>query len=402
MTTSFLEDAKTGNRNALIKREIIRQYLTGGDCSLTDLSREMNLSVPTVTRLVGELIEEGFVHDFGKQSTNGGRRPNIYGLNPDAGYFVGVEVKNGNLDFGVINFKGRLIEYRPDIAFELSDSMESLDALCARVGAFIDSLSVPREKVLSIGFNLSGRVDSQSGYSFSYYYTEDKPLTQLLEERLGCSVNIENDSRAMAYGEYMCGGCNNESTVLCINASWGLGVGIIIDGRLFYGNSGFSGEFGHFPFFDNEIICRCGKRGCLETGASGIAVHRIFREKLQEGRVSLLSEQFAREGNVSLDDILEALRSEDVLSIEVVEQVSHNLGKAIAGLINLFNPRLIVIGGTLSAAGQYLMLAVQGAVCKYSLQLVSKDTEIRLSTLGGKAGVLGACMLARSKTLSLL
>lgn len=73
MTTSFLEDAKTGNRNALIKREIIRQYLTGGDCSLTDLSREMNLSVPTVTRLVGELIEEGFVHDFGKQSTNGGR-----------------------------------------------------------------------------------------------------------------------------------------------------------------------------------------------------------------------------------------------------------------------------------------------------------------------------------------
>lgn len=400
--SSFLKLASEGNKNAIIKRRIIRQYLTGGDCSLTDLSREMGLSVPTVTKLVGELIDEGFVHDFGKQSTSGGRRPNLYGLNPDAGYFLGVDVCNNHVSFGLINFKGRLIKYKKEVPFSLAKTKPSLDELCDLIDATIAGFGIARKKILSIGINLSGRVDSASGYSFSYFYTEDKPLTRLLEERLGCNVNIENDSRAMAYGEYMCGGCNNEKNVICINVSWGLGIGIILNGQLFYGHSGFSGEFGHFPFFDNEIICRCGKRGCLETGASGLAVHRIICEMLAQGRASMLSEKYDATGDVSLNDILDAVHKEDVLAIEVVEQVSHQLGKAIAGLINIFNPELIIIGGTLSTAGQCLMLAVQSAIYKYSLQLVSKDTTVRLSTLAGEAGVLGACMLARSKTLCLV
>ncbi len=400
--SSFLKLASEGNKNAILKRKIIRQYLTGGDCSLTDLSREMGLSVPTVTKLVGELIDEGFVHDFGKQSTNGGRRPNLYGLNPDAGYFLGIDVCNKHISFGLINFKGRLIKYKKEVPFVLANTMESLDELCRIIDSTIGTFGIARKKILSIGINLSGRVDSASGYSFSYFYTEDKPLTALLEERLGCTVNIENDSRAMAYGEYMCGGCNNEKDIICINVSWGLGLGIILNGQLFYGHSGFSGEFGHFPFYDNEIICRCGKRGCLETGASGSAVHRIICEMLAQGRASMLSEKFETTGDVSLNDILDAVQKEDVLAMEVVEQVAHQLGKAIAGLINLFNPTLIIIGGALAKAGQCLMLAIQSDIYKYSLQLVSKDTTVRLSTLGDESGILGACMLARSKMLCLV
>lgn len=160
----------------------------------------------------------------------------------------------------------------------------------------------------------------------------------LLEERLGYTVFIENDTRAAAYGEYM----NNESyaqqTLLYVNASWGLGIGIIIDGKLFYGHSGFSGEYGHFPFNDEEIICRCGKRGCLETVASGSALYRMFLEKLEAGSVSVLSDKFKSTGKITMEDILSAIESEDVLAIEILETVGHNLGKAIAGLINIFNP----------------------------------------------------------------
>ncbi|MDR0510356.1 MAG: ROK family protein [Rikenellaceae bacterium] len=402
MNNSFLQQASEGNRSALLKKEIIRQCITGGYYTIPELSREMNISVPTVTKLIGELKDEGFVYDFGKHGANGGRKPSIYGLNPDAGYFVGVDLKNDRMDMGVIDFKGNFTEYQTFRNFLLENSQQSFDELCSIINSFLDGLPVSRQKILAVGINLSGRVNSESGYSYSFYFVEEKPIAMLLEEKLGCNVYIENDSRAMAYGEYMMGAAHNERDMLFVNASWGLGIGIVIDGRLCYGKSGFSGEFGHFPFFENEIICRCGKRGCLETGVSGSAVHRMFLEKLGEGRASMLSGRYKKGEPITLDDIMLAVTKEDVLAIEITEEVGNLMGRAISGLVNLFNPELIVIGGTLATARDYLMLPIKSAINKHSLLLVSKDTTIKFSKLGEKAGVAGACMLSRGKLLRLL
>ncbi len=401
MNTSFLQQSCDGNKSASLKKELMRLFVVNGNFSITDLSKEVNISAPTITKLIGELISEGFVIDFGKQGTSGGRRPNMYGLNPEAGYFVGVDIKKDSLSLGLITFKGQLIEHE-DKTFILENTMQSLDKLCSLINSYISKLSVPKDKILAVGVNISGRVNSESGYSYSFYYLDEKPLSMLIEERIDCSVFIENDSRSMTYGEYMLGENNSPKNMLFINASWGLGIGIIIDGKLYYGKSGFSGEYGHFPFFDNEIICRCGKRGCLETGASGSAVHRIFMEKLKEGRVSMLSNKYGRGEQITLEDIMDAVLKEDVLAIEIMESVGNELGKAISGLINLFNPELIVIGGTLSSARDYILLPIKSAINKYSLILVSKDTKVKISKLGDKCGIMGACMLARSKTLGLL
>lgn len=400
MTNSFLKEASEGNKNAILKQKLICQCIFGGDSSITYLSKAVNLSVPTVTKLIGELIEDGFVHNFGEQGTAGGRRPNIYGLNPYAGYFVGVDIHNDSVTMAVMNFKGQLMGEKT-VDFCMDHDTHSIDMLCEVINKFVQKYKIDREKVLAIGVNISGRVNSNTGYSYSYFFVEEQPLTQMLEERLGCTVFIENDTRAATYGEYMYGNSHSEQTMLYINASWGLGLGMIIDGKVFYGKSGFSGEFGHFPMFDNDIICRCGKRGCLETAASGSALHRIFLEKLREGQASMLSDKFNRGENITLNDILDALLKEDVLAYEVLESVAHNLGQAIAGLINMFNPETIVIGGTLSVAREYLMLPLRNAVNKYSLMLVNKDTQIKFSTLGKQAGVVGACLLARSKILGI-
>lgn len=402
MKNTFLQQSYDGNKTASLKKELIRLFVLNGNYSITDLSREVNISVPTMTKLIGELITEGFVLDFGKQGTSGGRRPNMYGLNPDAGYFIGVDINKDNISLGLINFKGQLIEYEPDKPFVLENTIHSLDKLCAIIKSFITKVTVSKEKILAVGVNLSGRVNSQSGFSYSFYYLDEKPLSTLIEERLDYTVYIENDSRSMTYGEYMHGENSNFKDMLFINASWGLGIGIIIDGKLYYGKSGFSGEFGHFPFFDNEIICRCGKRGCLETGASGSAMHRMFMEKLSEGRVSTLSNKYNKGEQITIEDIMDAVHKEDVLAIEIIESVGNELGKAISGLINLFNPELIVLGGTLANAKDYIMLPIKSAINKYSLIRVSKDTNIRLSKLGEKCGIMGACMLARSRTLGIL
>lgn len=161
----------------------------------------------------------------------------------------------------------------------------------------------------------------------------------------------------------------------------------------------FSGELGHMPAFNNEIMCHCGKKGCLETEASGSALHRILLERIANGEESILSHRAKDTENIlTLDEIIDAINKEDLLCIEIIEEIGQKLGKQIAGLINLFNPELVIIGGTISQTGDYILQPIKSAVRKYSLNLVSQDSTIALSKLKSKAGVIGACMLARSRT----
>jgi predicted NBD/HSP70 family sugar kinase len=204
----------------------------------------------------------------------------------------------------------------------------------------------------------------------------------------------------MAYGEFLSGVVRKERNVLFVNVSWGLGMGMILDGRLYYGTSGYAGEFGHFPLLQNDEICRCGKVGCLETGASGSALHRLMLEKLREGRPSLLSEQYKAGKDLSLEDILDAIQKEDVAAIECIETIGGTLGRAVAGLINLFNPDMVVIGGRLSQTEHYLMPPLRSAVNKYSLNLVNNDTVIKASRLGKEAGAIGASLLSKARLLN--
>ena len=400
MKTSFL--SSIDGRNSFLKKKIIALCINDGDYSLADLSKELNTSIPTITKLVGELIDEGFLVDMGKQGTTGGRRPSIYGLNPSAGYLVGTEVRRKSISVAVTNFKGQLIDYYKEVPFVLKNSEESFRELCKLVTDLIEKIGVSHDHVLAYGFNLSGRVNNETGYCFTYFIGEDRPIAAFLEDELECPVYVENDSRAMTYGEYICGVANNEEDMLFINVAWGLGMGMITDGKLSYGKSGFSGEIGHFPLLDNDQMCHCGKIGCLETGASGSAIYRIFTEKLSEGRASTLAERFNKGDEITLDDILNAANEEDVLAIEVVEEIGTVLGRAIAGLINIFNPELVVIGGTVSNVKEYLLLPIRSAIQKHSLNMVNKDTTIKLSKLGEKAGPVGACMLSRSKLLGLI
>ena len=338
MKNSFLNNPD--GKNTVIKQKILSLCINEGKYSIAELSKETGTSIPTVTKLVSELIEEGYIEDLGKIGTSGGRKPSIYGLRASAGYFVGTDVGRNTVSLAVSDFKGSIIDYQDDIPFTLESTEQSMDELCRLLRKYIRKLGIGEDNVLAYGVNLTGRINHITGYSFSYFMGEDKPLATMLEGRLNAPVYIENDSRAMAYGEYICGVAGNEKDMLFINVSWGLGMGMVLDGKLHYGKSGFSGEIGHFPLLDNDIICQCGKIGCLETGASGLALHRLLMDKLREGKASILSGKFASGEEITLDDILDALTEEDVLTIETLEEIGSTLGRAIAGLINIFNHEL--------------------------------------------------------------
>ena len=399
MTGTFLSD-KT-SKNAQIKREILRKCILNGNSSIAEFSRDLSISVPTATKLVGELIAEGFVRDEGKVGTSGGRRPSIFGLDPDAGFFVGVDVARHHFHIAVTDFKGGLVDFLQDIEFVLEADVASFRSMCRLIIDKVTGLGIPWIKVLGVGVSLSGRVNPEMGYSLTYFVSEDIPLTAELEKELRVPVTIENDSRAMAYAEFMTRP-DADRNMVCINLSWGLGMGMVLDGRLYYGKSGFSGEIGHFPLLDNDIICRCGKVGCMETGASGSALHRMMLEKLHDGRMSSLSAIYKKRGDVELDEILGALVEEDMLAIECLGEIGDNLGRAIAGVINIFNPGLVVVGGRLIVGKDYLLLPIRTAVNKHSLSRVSSDSKIKLSTLERKAAGLGNCLLSRSKLIGLM
>ena len=398
MRETFLE--RKDNKNTLIKKTILFLCIEHGEHSISALSDAVGASVPTVTKLIGELIDEGFMIDLGKSGTSGGRRPSIYGLNSEAGYFVGVDIRNTHACVAVTDFKGGLIAFKDDIPFKMLANEESIHNIASSIREFISRANIEWNKIMGLGVSIPGRVNPVTGYSNNYSFDDNRPISRILEEDLGIHIVLENDSRAMTYGEYLGGGLK-EKNMLFVNVSWGLGMGIIADGRLYYGTSGFSGEFGHFPLLDNGQICRCGKLGCLETGASGSALVRMITDNLAAGGASSLAPKFKAEGKVNLNDIFEAVRNEDTLAIETVEQIGTNLGKGLAGLINIFNPQLVVIGGKVAvAAGDYLMLPIRTAIKRHVLNIANQDTSI--TKLRQKAAPIGAALLVRSRILGML
>ena len=398
MRQQLLKEIESGSKSALVKKRIITHYIYNGSSTITDLSKELDLSIPTVTKFISEMCEDGYINDYGKLETSGGRHPSLYGLNPESGYFIGVDIKKFAVNIGLINFKGDMMELKMNIPYKLENTPEAMEELCKLINSFIKKAKVNTEKILNININISGRVNPESGYSFSQFNFSERPLAEVLTEKIGYQVCIDNDTRAMTYGEYLQGCVKGEKNIIFVNLSWGLGIGIIIDGKIYTGKSGFSGEFGHINVFDNEILCHCGKKGCLETEASGSALYRTLLERIKNGECSILSGRIDnRELPLTLDEIIAAVNKEDLLCIEIVEEIGQKLGKQIAGLINIFNPELVMIGGTLSLTDDYIAQPIKTAIKKYSLNLVNQDSTITLSKLKDKAGIIGACMLARSR-----
>ena len=396
MARMLLNDLLKGSKSVMTHKRIISYYLNNSSSTIPELSKELNLSVPTIAKVIAEMCEDGYIINCGKMDTSKGRSPAIYGLAPESGYFVGVDLMSSGLNLGLMNFNGELVKLDMDVPYHYRNSQEGLDELCGYVIDFIEQLDIAKERILNIGVNVPGRVNPEMGHSFSRFNFDERPLVDIMAEKIGCSVYIDNDTRSMTYGEMTKGVVKGEKDVIFVNLSWGIGCGLILNGELYTGKSGFSGELGHFPCFDNEVLCHCGKRGCLETEISGMALHRNLLQCVKEGRQTSLSEQIMNdEASLTLDDIIEATLKEDLLCIELVEDIGQKLGRYLAGLINLLNPEMVIIGGSLARTGDSVLQPVKSAVRKYSLNMVNRDSAIVLSKLQGKAGVTGACLLAR-------
>ncbi len=387
-------------KNMNLKKNII-QFLDKHDlATISEIGKELNVSTPKIISTINELLEENLLHDNGKIESTGGRRANQFKLATGSVFFMGVEVSKYHISLGIMDLNKNLLQKPSNIPFKLKNSQDSLEKLIDIINDFINGTSIPKSKILRIGINLTGRINQVTGHNYNFFQFTDLPIREFIENAIGIKTLIDNDARAMAFAEYCSGIVEKEKNILFINLDYGIGLGIIINGEIYYGKSGFSGEFGHNPIYDNEMICQCGKKGCLETEASGFAVVRNIQDKLRAGFGSILQRDHKKIEDITLEEIVIACNQDDTLAIECVSVVGEKLGKAVASLINIFNPELVILGGLLSTTNEFIRVPIKSSLNKYSASLVNNDTQLKTSKLGLSAGVMGACLLVRRTIFS--
>ena len=399
-----MSDAKFDNTTShLVRNVVISKLRECGSFTVPDIVEDTGISPTTVAKYIYDMIREGIIEETGNvKAEHRGRRPLLYGLKSGHSFFMGVDVKSFGLSIGLMDISGHLVKVESYEGFRYENTYESLEELCAKVEGFMKGLDRKEaERIAAICFGLGGRVDSDTGTSSSIYNLEefrDISLASFFEKRFNCRAFIENDTKAMTYGEYLSLRDKSIRNMLYVNIGWGLGLGMVVDGNLLRGHKGYAGEFGHIHSYDNDIICHCGKKGCIETEVSGNAIHRKLVNRIRNGENSVLSQKVLLSETIALKDILLAAEKEDPLCVDLISSMGSELGHHLAGMINIFNPELIVIGGTFSSAiSYYFLYPIRDAIRKYSLRLISKDLQVVSSVLGDNSGVLGTCMVARNR-----
>lgn len=402
MAKDIIKYIKNINRKPSVPRRLLEQFIAKGASTIPELSKGIGVSLPTTTNALNELMGQGLVREIGKKADSAGRIPMVYDLKPTAGYFVGVNPEMDCLALAASDFCGNLITEKQKVSYVYENTPERLAEMGKIINDFIDNLPIKREEILEVCVNVAERVRPLEGSAYNMFTFLEESLAEKLTELLELPTCIENDTRSMTYGEFIKGCCKGKKDVIFVNVCWGLGIGIIIDGKLYYGKSGYSGEFGHMTAYNNNIICHCGKIGCVETEVSGRALKRKLTENILAGKPSILSDKvLKKKEELTLEDIMDAIAKEDVLSLATLQHIADELGKQLAGIINIFNPEMLVIGGEMSVTGDYLTLPVNMGIKKYSLNIMNEDSQIVTSELKDQAGVIGACLIARQKLLTI-
>ncbi len=389
--------SKVRKKNEIRRNLILRALLDYGQLSLTDLMKNTGITLPVVSNIISSLAKENLIIEVkDKDNTQAGRPPYLVKLNGKAGFILGIDIGRLFTNFIVLDLEHNVLADVRKISIPLSNDISLIDQLDKEIKSVISEAKISWNKLLGIGISIPGMVKGRKGLSETYLNFGERSAKEILEEKFKKPVHIEHDLQAMALGELWFGEAKNEKNVLCVNVGWGLGLGIILDGKVYYGEDGYAGEFGHIQVIPDGDLCYCGKKGCLETVSSSRAIAHIAKARISEGATTMLSGENINIEQIDSKMVFEAANRGDQFSIEIIEEAGRYLGSGIAVLINLFNPSLIILGGGVSNAAPYLLDSIKSNAMKHSLVQLNKKVRFVTSKLGNKAGALGvAIYLAR-------
>ena len=386
-------------KSYLNKIKIIKNLFQKGANTASEICTEVGISLPTVNSLLGDLMESGEVIKHGRAESQGGRKPDLYRLAENAFYLLSVDLSKFNMNLCLYSCNQEVTHPKESQKITLNNEEVTFESICNLIENYLAKTGIDSEKIIAIGISMPGLIDSLGGVNYTYLRFGKKTLLENLEARFQKKIFLENDARAMTLAEFKYGSGQNYKNVLGLFIGWGIGLGIIIDGKIYQGASGFAGEFSHSPIFESRnVTCICGKKGCLEAVASGTAIVKMAEEAIILDKDGILARMVRdHEGELIPSLVVEAALAGDQRAITILSEAGLDLGRGISILIQLLNPELIIIGGSVAEANQYLITPIQQALNIYSMAKSREQSKLVLYQLGEDVGLLGGLAVVNEK-----
>lgn len=315
---------------------------------------------------------------------------------------LGIDLGGTTIKFGILTLEGEVQEKWAIETNTLENGRHIVSDIVESLKHRLSLYGLTKDDFLGIGMGSPGAVDRTSKTvtgAFNLNWADTQEVGSVIEKEVGIPFFIDNDANVAALGERWVGAGANNPDVVFVTLGTGVGGGVIADGNLIHGVAGAGGEIGHMIVDpENGFTCTCGNKGCLETVASATGVVRVARQLAEQYEGSSAIKAAIDNGDtVTSKDIFIAAEDGDKFANSVVERVSRYLGLAAANISNILNPDSVVIGGGVSAAGEFLRSRVEKYFVTFAFPQVKKSTKIKIAELGNDAGIIGAASLVNQQ-----
>lgn len=370
--------------------DLIRSAPNG--ISRAELAETLAVSRSTVSSIISELLAQGLVLERGAGASRGGRRPIVLELNPDAGRVVGVDIGASHLLVLVANLNGAVLAEAEAPLHIDAGPATCLSQVYALVEATLAKAESNLEEVRAVGVGVPGPVIAKEGIVSAPPIMpgwDAYPIRAEIDARWHKPTTLDNDADLGALGEWTFGAGQGATHLAYIKIGTGIGCGLLLEGHLYRGVLGTAGEIGHVTVSESGPPCTCGNYGCLEAMAGGRAIAQRAELALRAGQRTDLARGRAN-GTVTARDVAEAAARGDQVSQQLLADAGRHIGSAVASLINLLNPGLVVLGGGVIGAGATLLDPLHQAVAERTMRPSRQATRVVLGQLGRRSVAMGA------------
>lgn len=393
------EDSENAGRRKAQRKALIRFLIwKDGPFSRAQLARMLNLNTPTVSHCLAELLEREEIVETGRADSTGGRKAQLLDMNASKGAVIGVTFSSRGISSAWGDFKASIMNLRHYPFTPAEGKARALETIFLAIEEQLSAVSqVGSAPVSQIALGVSGLLNPGAGVSLAFPRFEEwseVPLRQLVEERFGIATVLDSRIASVALAETIFGKYRGFHNALYVQLGPGLGVGIVIGGRIYRGSKLNVGEFGHTTISENGPLCYCGNYGCIESMASDSAMVTQAEAAIKEGVVTRIQDFAAEAGKITPRAIFRAAEGGDRFALNLVEKVGRILGTGIANLVNLFGPELIILGGSMAQSGEVLLDPIYATLRTKALDRMEKDVEVKTSSFGSEEAIKGALALA--------
>ena len=379
----------TGNRDlirAINRSHVLNAIKTHGPIGRADIARRTGLSPATVTSISAKLISQRLVLEKAAGDSSGGRPPILLVINPKGGYVIGIKLTETHAVCALTDLEAQIIA-KSSMPLSGHEPAQVVDDLAQMVLMLIREQKIAKKQLLGVGVGLAGIIDAEDGIlrQSPIYGWDNVPLRDMLQSKLRIPVYIENDVNTLTLTERWFGHGQGVDNCLTVTVGRGVGLGIVTNGQFYRGQNGGAGEFGHITINPQGPLCACGKHGCLEAYVGDPGLIRSAQEAAAQGELSATVQ--------NLDELLDLARAGDVAAIRIFEQAGRILGLGIANLVNLFNPKKIIISGEGTREGDFLFIPMKESIQQNTMPGLFDPNTVQIAPWGDDAWARGAAGL---------